>query len=215
MDRGDVPNGTFFDWSCASLPRHGTDAGSRPRDAARPADQPVAPNRPVLGIPDRRLRTDAGLLASPARRSRPAAARPRDLLLQPHELGRPVRADGRPPVPAAPLVLRSEGGRPAGRRPQPCDVLDGHGDPVQAGEERPAGGDPPGRRGRRSRRSRRDRGRGSDPPARVAAPAVERWRCLLCAPLGRPTRPRGHQRDELASLRGSGPPTVGIPRQLP
>ena len=46
----------------------------------------------------------------PPRGPRAAAARPGDLLLQPPELGRPVRPDGRPAVPAAALVLRAEGG---------------------------------------------------------------------------------------------------------
>ena len=74
-----------------------------------------------------------------------------------------------PAVPAATVVLRAEGGGHGGGRPEPADALDGHGDPVQAGQERPARGDPSGRRGPRQRRGRRHRRRGTDPRARDAS----------------------------------------------
>ena len=124
-------------------PIPGDDGG--PVRPARSSDQSLAADDPLLGLPLRGRRPDPRLPQGPARRPRSPAARTRRLLLQPHELGRSVRADGRAAVPAAPVVLRTEGGGPARRRPEPGDVLDRLGDPVQAGQERPARGHPTGR----------------------------------------------------------------------
>ncbi len=110
-----------------TAPAAGPDATrdpTRPRRAPRPGDQPAPPDDPLLALAAPRRRPDAGVPAGPARRSGSAAARSGDLLLQPPELVRPVRADGRPAVPAAAVVLRAEGGGHAGRRAQPGHALD-------------------------------------------------------------------------------------------
>ena len=110
-------------------------------------------------------------------------------------------------VPAAPLVLRAEGGGHGGRRPEPADVLDRHRDPVQARRRttcsrRPAGSRPSIGSGRR----RRDRRRGPDPRRRVRPAAAERGRRLLRHALGRAPGPDRHHtaRAGCASAAGSG-----------
>ena len=76
----------------------------------------------------------------------------------------------------------------ARRRPEPADVLDRHGDPVQAGQERPARGDASGR-GRRSTAggSSRSPGRAGSTPARPSccrsARAPPTSRCASGVPL--------------------------------
>ena len=170
----------------------GDDRG--PVRPARSTDQSLATDDPLLDLPLPGRRPHAGLPQGPSRRPRAPAAGTGRLLLQPHELGRPVRADGRAAVPAAPVVLRTEGGGPARRGPEPGDVLDRLGDPVQAGQERPARGDPTHGRGHRLRRRRRDRRRGPDPRPRMRAPALERGCRLLRDALGRPAHPGGDPR---------------------
>ena len=97
-----------------------------------------------------------------------------------------------------------------GRRPQPPDDLDRRGDPVQAGQERPARGDAPGRRRRSTAAaSSRSPARGGSTPARSRAAAAERGRRVFRDPLGGPARPDRHQRDELAAVRRSGPRAGG------
>ena len=88
--------------------------------------------------------------------------RPGDLCVQPPVMGRSLRADGDAAVPAAAVVLRAEGGGHAGPAAATGDALDRKRHPVQARQERPARGDPSGRRGDQQGRRRGDRGGGAD-----------------------------------------------------
>ena len=175
---------------------------------AGPATRPSTPSagRSATGLAPSSWPASPGPgSAGPHRGSRAAAGRPGDLLLQPPVLGRPVRAHGDPAVPAAPVLLRAEGGGHGRRRPEPADALDRRDDPVQAGQERPARRDPArSRRPRRAAGSWPSRARGGSGRSRRAA-AAQRRAGVLRAALPRPARADRDQRHELAALRRTGP----------
>ena len=113
---------------------------AEPADTAkRPRAAPGGRRSSTSPVPDARsgagplrywvFRLAAGVdrprLGAPARRGpREPARRPGGLLLQPPELGRPVRPHGGPAHAAPPLLLRAEGGGHGRRRAEPADALD-------------------------------------------------------------------------------------------
>ena len=82
-------------------------AHARSSAPARTGRQPLAADDPLLGLAGRDRGDRPGVPPGPARGSRAAPTGPGHLLLQPPELVRSVRVDGRPAVSPAPVVLRS------------------------------------------------------------------------------------------------------------
>ena len=173
--------------------------------ASRRDGSPMATDGALLDPPRNRLGRRARLPPPAPRASRAAPGRTRDLLLQPHELVRPVRPHGDPADATTPVLLRAEGGGHGGGRPEPPDELDLRHGPVPAGQERPAGGDTPGERRPRQRRRSRHRRGGEDPRLGAGAPAPRGRPGLLRPALLGAARPDRPERYELAAARPARP----------
>src|SRR4029079_11327089 len=128
---------------------------------------PASPPYPGLDQPDRVLAARPSVSSAAPHRPPEPAEGPGHLLLQPPQLVGSLHPHGDAAHAAAPHLLRAEGGGHDGGRAEPPDELARRDDPVPAGQERPARGDPPGRRRAPRRRRRRDRGGGEDPAVRV------------------------------------------------
>ena len=167
----------------------------RPARAARPADRHVHTRRriagrpagrgrpprpagdPLLGQPGDRVDRRPGLPPAAPRGPRAPPGRARDLLLQPHELDGPVRADGDAADEAPPVLLRAEGGGHGRRAAEPAHELDVRHGPVPARARttcsRRRGGSA---RSSRAAASSRSRGRAGSTPRSTTCCASRRGR---------------------------------------